>query len=306
MAAADELVANGVSSLAFTGGEALLREDLPLLLRHAASLKAQVLDSEDGGLKVTERPPSLYLLTNGRDVGDGVLKLLAGLGVRLSVSLPGIDTYRRHTGRYGAAEVLDLFARASRAGVITTANITVTALNLHELRRTMSAALVAGADQVLLNRFLPGGRGLGHRRELELGREDIREMLSTAGEVLAGARRFGALGTEVPLCVADPADHPSIRVSTRCSAARKFFVVGPSGWIRVCNHSQQRLVPVARWRELPSHPYWLRFSRSDYLPEECAGCGKRGLCDAGCREAACVVSGSPAGPDPLLEGPMPV
>lgn len=297
---------NGVSSLAFTGGEALLREDLPLLLRHAASLEAEVLDTGESGLEAASCPPSLYLLSNGRDFGDGCLEMLADLGVKLSVSLPGIETYAEHTGREGASGVLDLFRRASAAGVATTANVTVTALNLYELERVMSAALVAGADQVLLNRFLPGGRGLGHRSRLELDRQGVLEMLRTAEDVLARADRFGALGTEVPLCVADPADHPGLRISTRCSAAKKFFVVGPSGWIRVCNHSERRLVPAAGWRELRSHPYWLVYSRSDYLPDACSECGKRGLCDAGCREAACITSGSPSAPDPLLDGSISV
>lgn len=300
MAVLRELVDNGVSSLAFTGGEALLREDLPGLLAFAASLEAGSMDTRGEKLVVRRAPPSLYLLTNGRAVDEDLLGLLARLGVKLSVSLPGLDTYREHTGRQGAETVLRVFRMAAEAGVTTTANITVTALNLGELGRIMSAALLAGADQELLNRFLPGGRGLENSRRLQLEPEGIRKMLAVAGKVLQRAGRSGALGTELPRCIADPADHRHLRVSTRCSAARKFFVVGPSGWIRVCNHSERRLLSVEDWNRLLDHPHWVRFAASDYIPQECAGCGMRGVCDGGCREVACVTGGRPDSPDPLL------
>ena len=299
------LVENGVSSLALTGGEALLRQDLMEIIEHAASLRCRRLDSSADQLVETVAPPALYLLTNGRVVSRRLLEDLAEIGVKLSISLPGLDTYSRHTGFRGAEMVLNRLSMARDAGVTTTANITVTALNLPELGRTMAAALAAGAQQVLLNRFLPGGRGMAHRELLELDVRGVRQMLEVADEVLERTGRFGALGTELPLCVADPEDYPHIRVSTRCSAARKFFVVGPSGYVRVCNHSEQRLLPVERWFELQENPYWRTFATSDFFPGECDSCGYRGLCDAGCREAACVTAGRPDAPDPLLDRESP-
>jgi len=72
--------------------------------------------------------------------------------------------------------------------------------------------LLAGADSILLNRFMPGGRGLRHR-DLELNKEQLTEMLDTAevgfcsrtsvletvyGEIVFTAELFG-LRTFVPL-----------------------------------------------------------------------------------------------------------
>ena len=48
------------------------------------------------------------------------------------------------------------------------------------------AALVAGADSLLLNRFLPSGRGLSHP-ELMLTADDVRHAADVAEEVLSRA-----------------------------------------------------------------------------------------------------------------------
>ncbi|MDG5816543.1 hypothetical protein QA601_15705 [Chitinispirillales bacterium ANBcel5] len=74
-------------------------------------------------------------------------------------------------------------------------------------------------------------------RELMLWREQILEMLDTAEKVLRHANRRGSIGTEIPRCVVDPSRYKYINMATTCSAAKSFFVVDPSGYIRVCNHS---------------------------------------------------------------------
>ena len=67
----------------------------------------------------------------------------------------------------------------------TTVNITVTRINYDELFETIALGLLNGASSVLLNRFLPGGRGLLYRQKLELSREQLNGMLDTAEEVLS-------------------------------------------------------------------------------------------------------------------------
>lgn len=296
--AVSDLVDAGVTSLAFTGGEALMRPDLVELLEHAASLSAWHIETAGGELRTRRDPPEIYVLSNGRLVDRAFLEVCSRLGIRLSMSLPGLATFREHTGREGADMVLEKFAMAKKAGIVTTANITVTRINLHELERTMAAALLAGADQVLLNRFLPGGRGLSRAGDLLLSPDETRLMLEIADGVLRTARRPGSVGTETPFCVADPADYEAVKYGTRCSAAIHFFAVDPSGWIRVCNHSEHRLARVEDWRVLKDHPYWRTFAFRRHTPAECRPCARRHECDAGCREAAHIATGRLDGPDP--------
>ncbi|HLA83672.1 MAG TPA: radical SAM protein [Thermoguttaceae bacterium] len=295
-----KLCAMGVANLAFTGGEPLLRDDLTALVRHAASCQTEHVETIDGQLESRFGPPRLYLLSNGRLVDDAILTLCKQENVQLSMSLPGLETFEEHTGHDGADGVLARFARAKALGLETVANITVTRLNLHELDRTISAALLAGAHQILLNRFLPGGRGLRHTDRLSLAREQLVEMLDTAERVLDVAGRFGSLGTEVPKCLVDASRYKRLSVSTRCSAAVGFFVIGPSGHARVCNHSPVQLTHFSELESLKTNDYWRRFTQKQYLPEACGECGERFACDAGCREAAHIATGQVDGLDPLL------
>ena len=194
-----------------------------------------------------------------------------------------------------------MFARARELGCGTTVGVAVTKLNLPELYETISAALVAGADSLLLNRFLPGGRGLSHP-ELMLTAEEVREVADVAEEVLSRAKRYGHFGTELPECLIDTEKYKFLQISTGCSAATDFFTVGPNGMIRACNHRPVELVKWDEWERLPECEEWMHYVRHDYLPKMCDGCDKAAKCLGGCREAARVFGGSPTAPDPVLEG----
>ena len=293
------LTGMGVCNLAFTGGEALLKEDIFDLLRFAAGCESEFIETRDGELVSEFKPPRLYLLSNGTTVTRETLEFCRDHQVQLSMSLPGLATLREHTGIGDPDVILGKFRMAHEMGLKTVVNITVTRRNLPELYQTISAAFLAGAQQLLMNRFLPGGRGLSHPEwVLDVG--EINQMLDVAEEALTDAGRFGSLGTELPKCIVRKAKYERLTVGTRCAAALEFFVIGPSGWVRVCNHSQVELVPVTEIDSLRQHPYWRRFTQKDYLPTVCSDCQHMAACDGGCREAAHIMGGALDAPDPLL------
>ncbi len=295
-----KLAGMGVCHFAFTGGEPLLKEGLFDLIEYAATLTAEHIESGDAGLESRHARPKLYLLSNGTAVDWAVLDVCKRLGVQLSMSLPGLATYREHTGDGDPDHILEMFQKAEALGIPTVAAVTVTRKNLGELHATLAAAFLAGARQLLINRFLPGGRGLEHAGGLSLNRGQVRQMLATAEEVLSDAGRYGSVGTELPKCVLDGRQYERLHVGTRCAAAIDFFVIGPSGYVRTCNHSPRRLNHVDEIDKVKTHPYWRRFTQKDYLPAACGGCPSIGDCDGGCREAAHVVTGTLDGPDSLL------
>ena len=290
----------GVSNIAFTGGEPLLNEGIEEIIAAAAACTTEHVETEDGELVSRHAPPKLYLLSNGKAMRQDVLDLCKAHAINLSLSLPGLTTFARHTQGGDPESVLAWFRRAHEMGVTTTVGVTVTRLNLHELYETISQALLAGADTLLINRFLPGGRGLEHAAELSLDREAVQQMLDTAEEVLRTSNSGGSVGTELPKCVVDEGRYTHLTVGTRCSAALGFFVVGPSGYVRVCNHSPVRLEHVSKIEGLKTNPYWRTFVMKDYLPGECRGCPTMTTCDGGCREAAHIVGGAVDAPDPIL------
>lgn len=280
----DELKCRNVSSVAFSGGEPLLKEGLFDAMAHAVRL----------GM-------GTHLLSNGRIMSDEVLSFCSENKVQLSMSLPGYETFSQHTDSDTSPDdILRWFTKAHELGIVAVAGITVTNRNLDELFETIAEALLAGADSILLNRFMPGGRGLFHR-DWELNRKQLHEMLDTAEEVLQTANRFGSVGTELPRCLVEPARYKNLMVGTQCSAGTLFFVFDPSGYIRVCNHSEQRLV---HWRELDrltNNPYWNRFVNRNHIPPACQSCAQVSECDGGCREAAHIVGGTLDALDPLLQ-----
>lgn len=294
------LVRMGVGNLAFTGGEPLLKEGLHDLIAHVASLSGPVIETVDGDLVQHDKPPELFLLSNGRLMDEATIALCARHGVNLSLSLPGLATFAEHTGGGDPQVVLACFEAAHRAGLTTTAGITVTRRNLHELAITIATALLSGADRILLNRFLPGGRGLAHVAELSLSPQQVIEALDIAEQVLTTANRRGNVGTEIPRCLVDPQRYRRLDIGTGCAAARSFFVVGPAGHVRVCNHSPVELVHADRLEGLRAEPYWRRFALGDHIPAACHGCVEIGRCAAGCRECAHIVAGAVDAVDPLM------
>ena len=280
----DTLLQNGVEFFTLTGGEVLLRDDLCQIIDYIISKKAGV-----------------NLISNGRKIDDNFLDFLASRKVSICISVPGIETFVEHTGIDNIEHVLSLFEKTKAKGIRATANIAVTKKNLHELYENIAYALIKGADYILLNRFLPGGRGLQNKEYL-LSREETNRMLDIAEEVLSKSNKYGHVGTELPLCAIDhPERYKHIQVSNLCSAAKGFCVIDPSGYLKVCNHSPVRVCRYDELDTLEQNEYWIRFRSRNYLPEMCKDCDKKDRCDGGCREAAHVYSGNITDSDPIFE-----
>lgn len=279
----DTLFAHGVDAFSLTGGEAMMREDLRELITY-----------------ICDRHIRLNLISNGQLIDHSFLDFIAKKGIPISISVPGIKTFKEHTGVDNIDHVLSLFRMAKERGIDATANIAVTKKNLPELYENIAYPLVYGASYILLNRFLPGGRGLSNEEYL-LNIDEVNQMLDIAEEVLSKAGAYGHVGTELPLCVMKhPEKYKHIKVGTNCAAAKGFMVVDPSGYVRVCNHSPQVLCRYGELDSLPQNPYWRAFQEQNYKPVMCRNCKHWGVCDGGCREAAHVFYGEISEKDPLF------
>lgn len=300
-----EFSQNGVFRFSFSGGECTLRSDFQELLRFASQLRVKAVCCKDDGVALEERSTDIVVLSNGRGMSLELLHFLKDINVHLSMSLPGLTAFPELTGTgLPATSVLQWFQKAADIGMQTTAAITVTQKNFHELYETIATALISGASAILLNRYLPGGRGLLHD-ELTLTLEQVKQIPWIAEEVLAKARHYGHVGTEYPRCLADPCDFKYLNVGTRCAAATGFFVVGPDGYIRVCNYSPKKLCHWSQWRTLMDNSYWRNYVFRKNRPMECRGCSQYANCDGGCRECAALLSKDPCGRDPVFPAPPP-
>lgn len=273
----------GVESFSISGGEVLLKDGFESILRFIR---------QEGGKRGLDLP--IVLISNARKMNEDYIRLFKELNVHLSMSLPGYNTFQEHTGVDNADGVLHWFQVAKRLGLKTTLNVTVTKKNYGELFQTMSLGLINGADDVLLNRFLPGGRGLAHMGELMLTPSQVNGMLDVAEEVLSYANKQGNVGTEVPLCaIKDVEKYKHIHIGYQCAAAKGFFVIDPAGNIRTCNHSPHIVGHAFRKPMIEDIDYWNTFANSEYSPAMCSECAMIKKCDCGCREVANILHGSP-------------
>lgn len=281
----------GVQAISISGGECLLKDCLPDILRFINE------ESKNRGLR-----KEIVLISNGLLMNEDYLQLFKHNHVHLSMSLPGIETFTEHTGVDNANGVLHWFQEAKKIGLNTTVNITVTKKNYYELFRTISLGLINGASSVLINRFLPGGRGLMNKDELILNRQQLNGMLDTVEEVLTLSDRYGFVGTEIPLCaIDDPKKHKRLRYGTKCAAAKDFFVIDPAGQIRTCNHSPKVVGNIFAEDIIQDKEYWNIFANSNYHPAMCQSCESVDLCDCGCREVANILHHSPLEVDDSTE-----
>lgn len=281
----------GVEAVSISGGECLLKDCLKdvLLFINRESKKRNKLKE-------------IVLISNGLEMSKDFLQLFKQCHVHLSMSLPGIETFEEHTGVDNANGVLQWFQEAKKIGLNTTVNITVTKKNYFELFRTVSMGLISGASSVLINRFLPGGRGLLYQNELALNKKQLNGMLDTTEEVLAVSNRYGQVGTEIPLCIIDsPKKYKHLGYGTKCAAAKDFFVIDPAGQIRTCNHSPKVVGNMLDDDIIKDKEYWTVFANSNYHPTKCLMCKSLDACDCGCREVANILHLSPCAIDDSVE-----
>jgi MoaA/NifB/PqqE/SkfB family radical SAM enzyme len=142
-----------VAAVYYTGGEPLLRPDLPDILTAGAVL----------GLAQS-------FVTSGSGLTDELIDRLVELVVRVVVSLDG-DTEQRHDAVRGAgsfALAVDTIDRLIDAGVSTSLSCTVTNRNVEHLDAIGGLALDRGVERITFSEVIRGGRARANWSTLRL------------------------------------------------------------------------------------------------------------------------------------------
>lgn len=140
----DQVYDMGVNNVVFSGGEPMMRADLPTILGYARAKN----------LNIT-------ILTSGILVDSQWAKLLAKLGIRVKVSLDGVfpetHDYLRGTGSY--EKLLGALERLHVAGVDNLAvHFTVNCKNLGELTKLPELLPNLGVRNLMVGIIKPSGR----------------------------------------------------------------------------------------------------------------------------------------------------
>jgi radical SAM protein with 4Fe4S-binding SPASM domain len=283
--ALDETVCSHVT---LTGGEPLLRPDLPAILDY---LRA--------------RNTGTTVISNGRLLGEGMAVDCLDRGVGL-FELPLLSHQRavhdRLSGAPGAWDaVLDAMANVRLHRGRFAAAFVATRLNIDHVSEVMKLAFAFGAKAVMFNRFNPGGRGRQNLGQLLPSAEEVRLALAAADG--ASAQYGLPVSCSIPIqpCLVDPAAFPHIGFAF-CAAGseRAYFALDPMGNLRPCNHTPMILGNLFEesFTELVA-PDRLR-PVTGAVPAFCGGCARRTECQGGCKAAAQVCFGSLAAEEPFL------
>jgi len=271
-----------------TGGEPLLRPDLPVLLDFLG-----------------ERGVGITLISNGRLLDENRTADCLARGVGL-FELPLLSSEReihdQLSGAPGAWEaVLAAMAEIRLRRGRFVAVFVVTRLNLDQLAETIKLAFAFGARGLLLNRFNPGGRGRTQIESLLPSVAQMRQGLETANE--ASAKYNLPISCSIPIqpCQIDLAHYPNLGTGF-CAAGseRAYYTLDPLGNLRPCNHTDLILGNLfdASFADLIARERMQIFSQA--LPPFCAECPRRSECQGGCKASAQVCYGSLSAEEPFL------
>ncbi|HEY3354006.1 MAG TPA: radical SAM protein [Polyangia bacterium] len=277
----------GAGLVSLSGGEPLLRPDLPALVDF---LRAR-------GVVVN-------LITNGTLLDDAAVARLAG---RVSIfELPLLAADRAvHDELSGAAGAFDrvtaAMAALKLAGERVVGVFVATRRNLAGLRDALELAVALGLDGVMLNRFNPGGRGRLHVAALQASPAELGAALDVADAVAGEYELPVSCSIPMPPCLFDTRRWPRLSFGF-CAAgtARAYYTVDPLGNLRPCNHSPTILGNLREqgFAALAASAAQRRFCAA--RPAFCGGCRLEERCLGGCKAAAEACSGAIDAMDPFL------
>jgi len=262
--------------IGISGGEPLLRQDLPELL---AYIRGQGI--------------APLLITNGALMSHEIARVITEYKSSCEITLLSFrsEIHDALAGRRGARdEAIHGIANLVVAGARPVAVFVATRLNYMDLYRTAELAITLGASVVSYNRLNLGAHNLPLADRLLPTPEMIRENLDM---LEALAEKYGVpvtIGVVIEPCVVDVRNYKHLHFGW-CPLAGEgsYFTIDPQGNIRICNHSPTILGNIRR-DHFPDiyykHPY-VRLFR-DTWPVECQNCDPelKALCGGGCKAAA--------------------
>jgi len=292
----DQLVDNDVVAIAFSGGEALLRNDFWEVARHAA-----------------QKGLYLSLATNGTLLTKDVVRRLLDVGIEyFEISLDSVDPLKHDAfrGVSGAWErtMAGIQNVVAQKGAYSCIANTITNENYRELDDLVTLSKRVGVDRTLIFNFIPVGRGSDvididlppEAREHVLqqmysylsGQEESFEILTTAPQFsrvcmmnskkgVMSLAHFGAAGfsDKVGLLA---------EYIGGCGAGRMYCAIQPNGIVTPCVFLP---IPVGDLRSESFIDIWKNAEvmqslreRHD-LKEHCGSCDYRNVC-GGCRARA--------------------
>jgi radical SAM protein with 4Fe4S-binding SPASM domain len=279
-----------VENIALSGGEPLLREDLPEIVT-----------------LIRDKGITPIIITNGALLTRERVAATMGAGsYEVSLHSYRSEVHDRLSGRQGAWDkVIDGMANIRQAGGNLVAAFVATKLNFMDLYKTAELAIAFGAWGMLYNRINLGAHNVRYADELLPTPAMIQENLDMLEELGAKYHPFAiSISIVIEPCVVDIRKYKHLHFGF-CpkGGENSYFTIDPAGNVRTCNHSPVILgnLKYDSFAELfCHHPYVRSFRKT--MPPECASCepALKDICRGGCIAAAEQCYGTAEKVDPFV------
>jgi radical SAM protein with 4Fe4S-binding SPASM domain len=260
-----------VPSVSFTGGEPMLRDDLPELIAHARGL----------GMRVN-------LITNATLADRPAIGRLVKAGLnsaQVSLEGPDAETHDRLTGIAGSFEqTVRGIGELRDAGIHVHTNTTITALNRGDAAERMPAlAASLGLTRLSMNLMIPtrasaraGGDGLG------VSYCEVGDIVLRIQEAARRARVRFLWYSPTPICLFNPIAHGL--GNKGCAACDGLLSVSPTGDVLPCSSFEQGVGNLLRedfrtiwWGDRAEY-----YKQKRYAHSLCRACRDFTVCDGAC------------------------
>jgi radical SAM protein with 4Fe4S-binding SPASM domain len=272
----------------FTGGEPLLRKDLPELVTFARGLGVGV-----------------NIISNGRLMDEETAKDLIKRDVSI-FELPLLSADRKVHNKLCGADSFDKVVDAVASIKLHKGRVVVVFVgmkgNIDGFQEMIELSVAIGADGIMFNRCNIGGEGTRHIDEILPSVEQVRRALDVADAAVAKYKIGISCSIPVQPCLVDTSPYKNLSFGF-CAAGtkRSYYTVDPVGNVRMCNHTPSILGNIfessfgALTRKKNIEPF------VKCVPKFCAGCKLERTCLGGCKAAAEAAYGSASAEEPFLK-----
>lgn len=260
-----------VPSVSFTGGEPLLRPELPELVAHAKSLNMWV-----------------NLISNGTLASEDTVKelLAAGLDsaqISVEAGSSGLhDVIAAHPGAF--ARTVRGIENFIKAGIRVHTNTTVSALNKDHLEGILDLVRSLGLAKFSMNLLMPVGSAGKNFEETFVSYTEAGPLVERVKE-MADARGLEFMWySPTPVCIFNPVSRGL--GNKGCAACDGLLSVAPDGDVLPCSSYPKPMGNIlkekGRFKEMWNGEGFAWFRRKEFAHEKCRSCRHLAVCNGGC------------------------
>lgn len=278
----------GPYHVSFSGGEPLLRPDLPKLVRHV----------KNKGLKAT-------VVTNGIILNKDRTAELVDSGVDLFQVTLLAANQALHDGLEGGPffeKVVSSIAGLVNAGAEVATSFVACKDNIANFEKVLELNVLLRVKRVQFCRFNPGASGLPGWHRLMPSPEDVETALHGASRIASRYPISVFVSVPVMPCLVDVDHLPGVSLGF-CAVGDSddtLLALDPAGNLKVCPHSA---VPLGNAIDRSITEILRSAAYSEFLDSIapfCVDCPHVTVCRGGCRSAAQLCFGTLRDEDPFL------